>query len=232
MLRNLKVLGLAVVAVFALTAVAAQAASAAEFHSEVEPVIYTGAQSTANIFETNTGAKTECSTATFEGTGSTSPASSAKAHPNYGSCTFLSKAATVRTNGCYYTLNSATTSEKGKVEMTCEKEPNSMPELIEIDVLEGACTLSISPAQVNAAGGGVHYTNGGTGSERTITVEANVTGIAFTKTAHVTGGCTGAGSTATYTGNVLVKGYVDNGNSGTAGTPSLSMGAQKGIWFE
>ncbi|HVY96877.1 MAG TPA: hypothetical protein VHA54_07950 [Solirubrobacterales bacterium] len=71
MTRNLKALGLALVAVFALSAVVASAATAAPKltpEPEEYPVTVKASQSGTNVFELEGGRKTECANFTLEGT--------------------------------------------------------------------------------------------------------------------------------------------------------------------
>lgn len=221
MIRNFKALGLAFVAIFAMSAVAASAASAHEFHSEGTPTIFSGGQTTTNVFETGNGAKVECSTATFQGTATGTEVDSVTVTPKYSGCTFLGEAATVTTNDCAYILDSDTNaSGDAAVEVEC-----AAGNTIEVNAA-GLCTLKIGAQTV---GGGVHYTNENSGSTRSVVVETTAKEIKYSKTGAFCFLVSGDGK---YTGNVTVSGYVDNGNSGTSTTPNYSLGAQRGVWVE
>lgn len=121
MIRNLKALGLALVAVVALSAFAASTASAGQLTSD-GPVTLDGTQTpignpTANNRLTAFGGNTLCPNATYTGhkvlthaettAGKThelipSGATKVTIKPDYGSCTALGFPATVDMNGCDY----------------------------------------------------------------------------------------------------------------------------------
>ena len=76
MIRNLKMLGLALLATFALGAIGAQVVSAAdshEFKAEVQKVVLTGAQVGSHQFTIGSVGTVECATATFESTTDAGP---------------------------------------------------------------------------------------------------------------------------------------------------------------
>jgi len=127
MTRNLKALGLALVAVFALGAISASSAMAA-----TEPIAHftsiggkgkiTGSQiksetsgSEKHIFKVGSLGEITCNKAHFKGTEFTETTTSLTVEPEYAECemhTFLGqhRPATVTMNGCYYTF---TVHEKG-----------------------------------------------------------------------------------------------------------------------
>src|SRR4051794_17703431 len=113
MIRNFKVMGLAMVAALALTAVAASAASAATtFHAEKAPVTVSGSQVTTHVFTTDPGTVT-CTTATFSGTQSTTTTSTQTITPNYSGCTLktifgnIAVSVDFATSGCDYLFNAS-----------------------------------------------------------------------------------------------------------------------------
>lgn len=159
MIRSLKTLGMALVAVLALSAVVASAASAAPKLTPVPeqyPVTLKGSQTVANVLELNGTRPTSCAVATFEGTIANKAAaetSELNVTPSYANCTTTilgnKDPATVTMNGCTYQLKATeTTKEKiaeegwevtGKgIEIKCpETAPGSgVFEEIEVHVYE------------------------------------------------------------------------------------------------
>jgi hypothetical protein len=202
MIRKLKVLGLALVAVFALSAVASAAASAHTFSSEgnVNTKI-SGSQEGTNTF-TVEGTAVECSTAKFAVVGETSsPSETVVVHPEYSGCkafSFLS--ATVTTTGCNYTLNAA-----GTVTIGCTGTNK-------ITIVGGTCEATVGSQGPLS---GIAYENI-TGSPSTVKVTANVTTVGVTKTKDgIACPFSGTGSaTGTYAGKVIASGV--NASTGVA----------------
>src|ERR1700749_656030 len=111
MLRKLRTLGVAVVAMFVLTAVAASAASAAAFHSEKSPTFLLGEQKTENGFTTTAGT-VKCKKAPFtSGEIIGTSDASVEITPAYSECTAFGQAAEVTTTGCKYKLIASTATE-------------------------------------------------------------------------------------------------------------------------
>jgi hypothetical protein len=140
MIRNIKVLGLALVAVLAMSVVAVGSASAAEFTASAYPVEGEGGQTTPHKL-TIQGSAVECSTATFRG--SLSAASTElDITPVYEGCKafgFLNM--TVNTNGCTYKFTAGTGSGDnytGGVHIVC-------PAGKSITVVAATCTVHIPP---------------------------------------------------------------------------------------
>jgi hypothetical protein len=207
MIRNLKALGLALVAVAAFAAFASAAASAAEFHSEGKSTLLTGAQESTNTFTANAGT-THCATATFEGTSSSTGTTQTNQNvkPTYSSCKLTafggeSLNATVDT-GCEYNL-----SANGPVTLECGASS--------MRVTAPFCTITVNGQTVNKA----EYSNVGTGTTREILVTSKVTGLKYTQSAFCpTGG--GTFENGTYNGTVKVTGEAGAG------------GSHVGVWWE
>ncbi len=116
MIRNLKVLGLAVIAVLALGAFSASSALAVEFHSDsrtgntwLTGETNTGAGvGTTHVFDA-AGSTITCKKATFSGTQAGNTAADVTMAASYSECTVhvggFSLAATVNMGGCAYTFN-------------------------------------------------------------------------------------------------------------------------------
>ena len=179
MTRNLKALGLALVAVFAMSALAAGSASAAEFHSEGENTTVKASQVTTHVFKTTAGEVT-CAKATFEGNQAAKTASSITVNASYTECHinfFGTKvSATVNMNGCDYVLYAAN----------------------KADVVTAAgCTVEVG-AQTGKTT--VNYSNNGTH----IDISPNLTGLVYNHSGFTCG--TGSGTTGTYTGSTTAEG--------------------------
>ncbi len=236
---NLKVLGLAFVAVLALGAIGAQAATAAMFHADEENVVVTG-EATNTQTLTIGSAAVKCTEIGIEGTQTgvategSYTAESVTVHPTYsGSASggeecdsFIgNETATVNTHECHYKLYAETNGEgKGAVDIEC-------PEGQAIEITASTCVIKIgSQTGLN----GVHYVNNGTEtSEKDITAESQVEGIHYTSNGKFTCTLAGVGSSGTnavYEGNATVKAYEDLSTPGTTG--SYEMANQVGIWKE
>ena len=200
--RKLKVLGLALVAVFALTSVSASAASAAQFTSSVEGVTtLNGEQSgEGDVFTVNAGVTT-CSVATYLGNAENGSAI-AEAHPSYSGCSVEPiGSATIDTTGCDYIFDAAKT-----VDIDCGS--GAIKVVAKVFGIT-KCTISV-PSQENLAV--VDYVNNG-GSPSTITVDVSMEGIEYWQVAGSGfGACNSEGSSESpltngkYTGEALVEG--------------------------
>ncbi len=209
MIRNLKALGLAVLAVCALGAVSASSASAF-FTSSVEHVSVSGSQTTNHVFTTSVGTVT-CKKATFAGTSIGTAkegqftTESQTVTPTYGECTAFGFGATVTTTGCTYkftrTGTDGTGTPIGPVHVECEAGKK-----IKI-VAAGFCTMEVGPQTPE---GHVSFKttfppgNGLTVED--VDVKSTVTGIKYE------GNC-GSGTNGTYSGEATVRGF------NTAGEP-------------
>lgn len=199
---NIKVLGLAVVAVFALTAVGASAASAAEFHSQAESTSLTGTQTGNHVFNA-AGAKITCKKASFTGTQTGKNATSVTMGATYGECSFLFFSVSVNMNGCSYVFHA-----NGQTDVVGEACKGI--------TYEGAGCKVVVPAQTGL--NSVSYANSGTGSTESINVSPNVTGIKYTSS----GLCPENGTN-------LTNGKYESGPTNVVGK---SGGTQVGVFFE
>jgi hypothetical protein len=105
MIRNLKVLGLALVAVLAMSAMVASAASASQYTGSAYPTTGTGSNTAGNETFTTPGGTVQCDSH-FEGT-LAAASSTLTVTPKYTNCVafgFLN--ATVNMNGCDYLFHS------------------------------------------------------------------------------------------------------------------------------
>jgi hypothetical protein len=195
--RNLKVLGLTLLAVFATAAVMASAASAAEFHHTGEENARTMASNAgqgAHVFTAGLIGSISCNTATFTGTkflSSTSP--TVEVSPSYSGCTFLGISnVEVKMEGCTYEFyaEGAAPSYAGKVVIKC-------PEGKKINFTASGCRVEVGPQTVNS----VSYTNL---ENETVKVTSNVTGITYTGSLTCPG-ATGTHSDGTYSGVAIAR---------------------------
>ncbi|HVQ58618.1 MAG TPA: hypothetical protein VMS60_06885 [Solirubrobacterales bacterium] len=202
-MKRMKVLGLALVAVFAMSAVGASAASAANFMSEgnVEGNVEAN-QSTTHVFSIE-GNDVTCTTAKFVSGVVASPTASVKVHPTYTGCTaFGFVGSTVTTTGCDYNLTAPGTVEGGKVAGNIAVECSAGSKIV---IVAGTCEVTVAAQSFTK---GLTFENVAS-TPKTLTLKAAVTGISSTKVKDgflcpLSG--TGAAS-GTYTGNTLVKGF-------------------------
>jgi cytoskeletal protein RodZ len=171
MTRNLKIMGLALVAAFALGA----SASAHEFTSpnlsEGETVHVTASSSNA-VFSTKTAAVgIECETNEATDTAE-NPASEITVKPTYEGCTagFLGKA-WINRKGCAYVLFSETTTHKDTEGNDETDAPVTIecPEESHIDI-ESICPITIDDQEGEKLHG-VSYDNGEDDVELTVTID-------------------------------------------------------------
>jgi hypothetical protein len=225
MIRNLKVLGLVLVAVFAMSAVAASAAFAAvEFHSEVATTTLKGEQVGTNVFHAGAGHDVECTTAKYEGTTTAATVPKVEVRPTFSGCRAFGFATTdVNTNSC--TLFIEAEAQKGYYENSTHTGVCSAIVLTPTFLGSSVCTVNIKPGTTKYA---LDLTNEVTIDEpepkkfvetpttRDIKVTSTATGVPYEEVSG--GGCgVGSGTNGELTGSVTTKGF-------------NSLGAQVGIW--
>lgn len=220
MIRNLKVLGLALIAVFAMTAVAASTASAAEEEVTLTPAEYpallTGTNDPSEVhpnhtFTTSGGAKVECKSILFTGTIAAKGVGDTNVTitPDYSECTALGMGATVNMTGCDYVFHhgetSGTTFINGTVDLKCPTGTTGPDVTIYKDKAhtEELCRLTVwnfvnKPANT--------YTNIA-GSPNDVTVVTTAKEINVTRTGSLL--CGAAAQTAVYTGATTLRAYKD-----------------------
>ena len=219
MIRNLKFLGLALVAVLAMSAMAATAASADEFQSESESTTLTATQEKhleggveKNDRFTTTGGIVECSTATYKGSQTGKKVTSVEVEPTYSGCTFAGLSAVIHTNECKYKFTLTAGLTTGSVQVVC-------PAGKEITVTVGPsttlrCTIHVPPQTL----GGITYSTIGAGATREVTVAVNTGAtLHYSQTAGTgSGACATADNetTGTYIGAAVVTGEVGTTHTG------------------
>jgi hypothetical protein len=229
MTRNVKVLGLAVVAVLALSAVVASAAQAHMFRAASYPAFIHGDQDGGtHIFEIAGGRKFTCEEVTFTGTVASTAAAAegVTVTPDYKKChakfpLFEQKLpVTVTMNGCDFLFTTPETKTPpdeytGKVHLKCPENKK-----IEIHVYENAtkhaedkslCTFSVG-AKDNLGSITYHNKTNTPTSVNDVTLTGLVTNIPYTRTSGTLANCGGATGESTYTGNSTVTATDEFGN--------------------
>jgi hypothetical protein len=194
MIRNLKFLGLALVAVMAMSAMVASAASADLFNSEKENTTLTGTQEKhleggveKNDRFITAGGILECTSATYKGTQATKTSSTVTVAPTYSGCTFTGLAATVKTNECTYVFSLIGATTTGQAEIKC---PTGKEITVEIGPEPTRrCIIHIS-AQI-LSGFGFSISGAGTTRQITFTFNTGFT-VKYSQT-----GLSGSGACAT-----------------------------------
>lgn len=201
-IRNLKTLGLALLATFAMSAVAASAASAnPQFHTEVEDTTLTGSQGmvVANILTTDLG-EMKCKVVQFHGTMEPLTTTTMTLAPKYEQCKLGEENAVVTVNGCRYLFHLGENTEvfEAKMDIECP-----MGQKLEIHIPE--CTTTIPPqAGLQEA----TFTNAGEGTTRGLVADLNISEIHYVEHGEQCASQTETTENGTYTGKILVKGEV------------------------
>ena len=205
MSRNLRALGLALLAAMAMTAVAAQAASAHEFTSASNSTVLT-ATGTNHVFNAN-GVEIKCH-AFFKGTQTGVAADTITVHPIYNNeaktCETPIGKAQIDTKVCDYIFESDTVGGDAPVTVSCAAGHS-------IKITGTACTITVGS---QTPGNGVTFANG----VGDVNVTATATGIHYTTSGGLGCALPGlplTGTNGTYTGTATVQGFLDLGTSGT-----------------
>lgn len=255
MSRNLKALGLALIAALALSAIAAQGAMAVDhsFGSEASSTVITadndglGSHVLSVTSKGGTKVSVTCTTAFFSGTQSGTSADLITLHPTFGkpntsggagSCTLGGLGVTVTTTGCNFIFesdtsnNPATGQEDATTSVECEAGKS-------LKSSAGGCTVSIAGAPNNQNLHGVTFAGEGAGATRDLKVTAAVKGIHWTSSGFfcplVGLGNGETGTNGEFSGVVTAKGFVDNGGpfvpGGGTDADAYTEGAQVGVFL-
>jgi len=209
MSRNLKALGLALVAVLAMNALTAAGASAEafKFKAEKTPTTLVGKQHGApDIFTVDTQS-VSCNEATYTGTVTGTEVTELTVTPTYSECiAFGLFNIPIDTNGCQYKSTVDTkvgASFEGKVDIVC-------PAGQVIKITAPGCTVTVGSQN---GLGSITYTNVGSGATREITMDVNINkGIAYEEHRPLFGIC--ANNTVPKTnGSYIGAGLVTGKNS-------------------
>jgi hypothetical protein len=211
MTRNIKALGLAVVAVLALSAVAASGAQAASFMSSEAGATLNGTQTNTNIFEVSGGRQITCTSVTFSGTASGTESAEQEVSPSYSGChsSILGGEeipATVTLNGCTFLFHATTTITASEisahVHIICPAGHS-----IEVHVYANStkhnenkplCTYSIPPADNLET---VRISNG---ANNDLNINAMV-GVPYTRVSGNSTNCGPASGTEEYRGTTTIS---------------------------
>jgi hypothetical protein len=208
MIRSLKALGFALVAVFAMGAVAANGASAHEFTSSSATTFLTGTSESGTLDKFTVSAifgtlTIECH-GSFTGTQSGTVADEVTVTPAYSSCLFNGEAASVDVNGCDYKFDSDTDVNGHAVaKVACPGSGTTQT----IAVTNNTCDMYFGTQTTTE---GVTYTGleHPAGSGKTaVTVKATVKATISEK--KVTSTCFSTANTGTYESTAIVTGYSD-----------------------
>ena len=204
MTRNLKALGLALIAMLAISAVASSAAQAApgELHSEVAAgktsAILTGVN--VGIHQmTVKGFTLKCEYANVEGTVAKTT-TDATVTPEYDICFYGGLKAEVKMNGCKYTLT-------GAADFTANLDITGCTSGKSIEVIDPICTITI-PEQKGLSH--VVFANK-PGPPKHIEASSTVTGVTYIGDGMLCGQAGGHHADGTLTGSTTIKAYEDEG---------------------
>jgi hypothetical protein len=220
---NLKVLSLALLAVFALGAAAASAETLDHFTSETERTVLTGEQvgtEAENVFGVKAVASlgVHCKKATYGGTSANVAAIEVTLVPTYFECSSNFGSATITNDGCAIVIKGTTDKlintegkEEGKdatVDLECGESKS-------ITISSGGCKINFSSVSggktVNQSLLGLKYTNEGSGTTRDVKVDMTVDKIHYTTEGFACelGGLPKTGTDGFLTERSTIKGYKD-----------------------
>lgn len=225
MIRNIKALGLAIVAVAAMSMVAASAVQASELHvtTAENNAVITGQQTGINRFQITPpeGASVECEEATFEGTVSRAGAGQqittkdTQVTATYAKCTAFGIGSQVLMNGCKYTITGEHTPAGQQTPVTANPA-NGKTAYVDItgctsgkqvEVKAPGCTIKV-PEQNTLSH--LVFSNTGSGNTQDVDVEITVTGITYQVSGLLCGHTTNVTThDGVYTGNATFRAYKD-----------------------
>jgi hypothetical protein len=199
MARNLKVLGLALVAVFAFSAAASSVASDAYwFKSDASGsavTSVTGTQVGTNTFATD-GGEFNCTSIDLVGSQVGATATTLTLAPSYSGCTFAGFPITITPASCKYVFHTdGKTTPSNTFHVTTTIECSGTDKIVMVAKVAGVtkCTIAIGPQNI-----GTGVTLSSNGSD--ITAGLNISNIAYTETAG-----SGAGACASTSGTTNGK---------------------------
>jgi hypothetical protein len=200
MVKNLKALGLALMALAAIGALMASSAAAAEFHSESEKTTIVSKAEGHHVFDAASNSIT-CTEANFDATTTKKTTSEITFTGTYGGCTFFGVGVTVEMNNCDYIFHADGTVDIGGTGCTFIT--------FRASIFGIPCDVKVTPQTGLKS---VAYTNIGSGSTTEVTLSAAVNGIVY----HQEGGGCGSHNEGRYTtGTSTATGLVDGTNTHT-----------------
>ena len=205
MSRNLKSLGLALVALLALTAVVASSASAKNVTSTSgEPTTYVTAESDESINQLDlaNGANVKCTTTTYEGFFEGKSTNDLSLKATYSGCQSSGQTTTIDASKCTVTLTTATEIEPkngdhfdGPADLTC----SGGSIVVSVGDPTVTCTVTV---HAQALKGTLDYTNITGGAKKDITITSTLE-VAYT----ASGSVCGTANTGKLTGKLTAKGF-------------------------
>jgi hypothetical protein len=144
MIRKIKRLGLAFIAIMAMNVAASSAAQASELHAEGGPSVnITGQQTTQQKIQIFPSLNIQCTTASFEGTvqGDTQSQTTAQEFtltPTYTGCTLGGLNAIIDMNGCKYTVTG-----NGQPALTALVDISGCTSGKTIEITAPGCTITV-----------------------------------------------------------------------------------------
>lgn len=201
MTRNLKALGLALIAAFAMSAIGASSAAASFplFHSEAEDTVLTGSQGqiVANILTTDLG-ELKCKDVKFIGTMPVFTTSTMTLQPKYEQCKLGEENAVVTENSCAFVFHLGESTEPIEAQMDIECVDGD-----QIVVHTEGCTTTIPPqAGLKKA----TFTNEGEETTRSVVADLNIEEIHYVEHGEGCASETETTENGTYTGKITVTG--------------------------
>jgi hypothetical protein len=197
--KRTKTMGVIVAMALALTAfVGVSSASADLFKTGAEPAKWNGSRLGKNHV-LSVGEVFECQNVSFSGETTKHTNETLTVTPELSSCVWLGVySVNWQTNGCKFRFHAA--AGPNTVDIVGCTAPMSFE--------AGGCRITIG--KQNGLGP-VSYTNVGSGSTRTITMAANLTGMAYTASGTCLSGLKGTFYNGTYTGEWTVKSTTSSG---------------------
>jgi hypothetical protein len=203
-MRNLKVLGVAVVSISAMSAIGAATSSANQFHSTAAKTTVTVASNTTQSFQYETGGETvECSTVGGSGTFTDQTITEVTFQPTYNKCVLKGVAfskVVVDMNGCDYLFTIEAAKNSGPAHVVCQGTNQ-----IDLTVEVFGVLFCIFHIGKQTPTGVSNYVNSGS---MEVKVTAGQTGISGTMEPITMGGLACGSTTSnsgTYTGSVVAK---------------------------
>lgn len=196
MIRNLRTLGLALVAVLSIGAAGASASYASpELHSETGHTILTGQQIVGNELALDVGVM-QCGIVQFQGTIASSTTTTIPLTPKFENCEIGEVEVLFTHNGCHFLFHIGPEEHfTGNVDFVCPDEP------MEID--GPGCTITIPP---QAGLTGETFTNEGEGQTRSVIFDLKIDEIHYVEHGMFCENETETTNNGTYKGKITITG--------------------------
>lgn len=187
-MRNLKIFGLALMAVLAMGVVAAGSASAADLTAEKYPTTLTGKNTGGSDVIVTTAGNVSCKTTSYHGTIS-GPTTKISTAPAFGECTAFGFPAIIDVNGCLLVFNVGA-GLSGDVDLSCPAGQSMTVTALSAGTAK--CTAHLgSQSDIE---GTADFSVVGSGTTREVTISASLKGLDYTHTKGSGLGACAAGS--------------------------------------